>query len=291
MQVIWEILVAAAFIMFKLVFAVTIMGAIFLAWAVGFEPATLEVTSTEIKVPGWQTYWTSVRVVVLSDLHVGAPHMTLRQVRKIVDATNIQDPDIVLLLGDYMSGDYFRSVPPRAITDVLGKLSAKHGVYAVLGEHDWRTGDTSMSDALKGANITVLNNQAASINFAKNRRIWIVGLADSASGQRPNYARAAKPVRRGDAVIVMMHNPNAISQVPATAAASFAGHTHGGQLNIPFVPQISLVPADTAKRYARGLISVESKPLFVSSGLGASAYPIRMNLPPEIAIVTLRPGG
>lgn len=290
MQLIWEILVAVAYVMFKLVFAVTIMGAIFLTWAVGFEPGLVRITQTKVSVSSWQTYWKPVRVLVLSDLHVGSPHMTPEHLQKIVTATNIQKPDIVLLLGDYMTGGYFKTVPPKTIAAALGKLSAPYGVYAILGEHDWRSGDTAMRDALAGVKITVLNNQAALVKIEGKRRIWIVGLADPASGERPNYAKAAKSVRRGDSVFVMMHNPVEIAQVPSTVTVSFAGHTHGGLINIPFLDDIKLVPADTEKRYARGLINGDTRPLFVSSGLGSGSLPLRVNLQPEIAIVTIRGG-
>ena len=284
-----QLIVELVGVLFKLIFAAVVMVAIFVGWGIAFEPGLLSVTSTNIAAAGWQSYWKPLRIAVLSDLHVGSPHIDVEHLEFIVDTVNAQEPDLVLLLGDYMTDGYYKPVPPEAIAPILGRLTkAPHGVFAVLGEHDWRTGDTSVADALKKAGIKVLRNQAAAVKLAKGRRIWIAGLTDPASGTRPDYARAVKSVPRGEPVLVMMHNPVWISQVSSKATASFAGHTHGGLFNIPYAEQVKLVPADTDARYARGLMEVDGKTLFVSPGIGSGSIPIRINLGPEVSMVTVR---
>jgi predicted MPP superfamily phosphohydrolase len=290
MQLFVELVAAIFGVALKLAFAVVVMTAIFLSWGLGIEPGLLRVTATEITTPNWQTYWSPLRIAVVSDLHVGSPHIDLKHLESIVEAVNAQKPDLVLLLGDFMADGYYESVPPTTIAPVLGRLSARHGVFAILGEHDWRTGDTSVQGALKRAGIKVLHNQAAPVRPAKGRRLWVVGLADPASGERPDYGKAAKPIPRGEPVFVMMHNPVQIDEVPASVTASFAGHTHGGLVKIPFADHLRLVPADTDKSLARGLIQIGRKTLFVSSGIGSSGIPLRLNLRPEIAIVTIKGG-
>ncbi len=288
MQVLVEIVTAIFGIAFKLIFAAAVMAVIFLSWGVGIEPGLLRVTATEIATPNWQTYWRPLRIAVLSDLHVGSPHIDAKHLEFIVETVNAQKPDLVLLLGDYVADGYYKAVPPEVVAPILGRLSARHGVFAVLGEHDWRTGDTSVQNALKQAGIKVLHNQAMAVRPGKGRRFWIVGLTDPASGTRPSYGRAAQTIPRGEPVFVMMHNPVEIDRVPATVTASFAGHTHGGLFNIPYADHVMLVPADTDKSLARGLIRIGRKTLFVSSGIGSSSIPIRINLRPEIAIVTIK---
>jgi predicted MPP superfamily phosphohydrolase len=290
MQLLVEIVTAIFGLVFKLIFAVAVMTIIFLSWGVGIEPGLLRVTATEIATPSWQTYWRPLRIAVLSDLHVGSPHIDVKHLEFIVETTNAQKPDLVLLLGDYVADGYYEAVPPTTIAPILGRLSAKHGVFAVLGEHDWRTGDSSVQDALKRAGIRVLRNQAMAVRPAKDRRFWIVGLTDPASRERPNYAKAARTIPRGEPVFAMMHNPVEIDRIPASVTASFAGHTHGGLINIPYADHAKLVPADTDKSLARGLIRIGRKTLFVSSGIGSSSIPVRINLRPEIAIVTIRGG-
>ncbi|MDH3231422.1 MAG: metallophosphoesterase [Alphaproteobacteria bacterium] len=290
MQLFVEMIAAIFGIVLKLVFAAVVMTAIFLSWGLGIEPGLLRVTATQIAAPSWQTYWSPLRIAVVSDLHVGSPHIDLKHLEFIVETVNAQKPDLVLLLGDYMADGYYESVPAETIAPVLGRLSARNGVFAILGEHDWRTGDTSVQDSLKRAGIRVLHNQAAPVRPAKGRRFWIVGLSDRASGERPNYGKAAKSIPRGEPVFVMMHNPVQIDQVPASVTASFAGHTHGGLVNIPYADQVKLVPADTDKSLARGLINIGRKNLFVSSGIGSNGIPLRLNLRPEIAIVTIKGG-
>jgi predicted MPP superfamily phosphohydrolase len=291
MQLLVESVTGIFGVLFKLIFAVAVMVIIFFSWGVGIEPGLLRVTATEIRTPGWQTYWSPLRIAVISDLHVGSPHVDIKHLEFIVESVNTQKPDLVLLLGDYMADGFYEAVPPETIAPILGRLSpAKHGVFAVLGEHDWRSGDSSVQDALKRSGIKVLRNQAVSVRPAKGRRFWIVGLTDPASRTRPSYKKAAKAIPRGEPVFVMMHNPVAIDLVPANVTASFAGHTHGGLFNIPYADHLKLVPADTDKSLARGLIRIGRKTLFVSSGIGSNSIPIRINLRPEIAIVTIRGG-
>lgn len=274
----------------KLVFALAVMTVVFMAWGVGIEPGLLRVTATEIQTRAWETYWNPLRIAILSDLHVGSPHIDIEHLGNIVGAVNAQKPDLVMLLGDYVTDGYYEPVSPEKIAPVLGRLSAKYGVFAVLGEHDWRSGDTSVRDSLQGAGIKVLRNQAAAVRPARGRRFWIVGLTDPSSGERPNYLKAAKSVRRGEPIFVMMHNPVHIHGVPNSVTASFAGHTLGGLFNIPYFDDLTLVPSDTNKKFARGLIQIGGKAMYVSSGIGSNGIPIRINLRPEIAIVTITGG-
>lgn len=290
MQQIVELVTAVFGIVFKLIFALAVMAIVFLAWGVGVEPGLLGVTQTEISSRGWETYWSPLRIAVLSDLHVGSPHIDIEHLGEIVETVNAQQPDLVMLLGDYMTGGYYETVPAATIAPVLGRLSAKHGVFAVLGEYDWRSGDTTVRDALQAAGIRVLRNQAAAVTPAKGRRFWIVGLTDQSSREKPDYDKAARAIRRGEPVFVMMHNPIHIFDVPSNVTAAFAGHTHGGLFNIPHVEHVKLVPADTDKRFAHGLVHIGGKSLFVSSGIGTDSIPLRINLRPEIAMVTIRGG-
>jgi len=288
MQLFVELVTVIFGVVFKLIFALAVMTIVFLAWGVGVEPGLLGVTRTEISSPSWETYWTPLRIAVLSDLHVGSPHIDVAHLGEIVETVNAQKPDLVMLLGDYMTGGYYETVPATVIAPVLGQLSAKYGVFAVLGEYDWRTGDTSVEDALQRAGIKVLRNEAVAVSPAQGRRFWIVGLTDPSSRQRPDYDKATRAVRRGEPVFVMMHNPIHIYDIPPSVTAAFAGHTHGGLFNIPHLGQAKLVPADTEKRFAQGLVHVGGKPLFVSSGIGTDSIPLRINLRPEIAMVTIR---
>lgn len=288
MQLIVEVAAALFGVLFKLIFACAVVVIVFLVWGFGIEPRLLGVTQTEISTSSWETYWSPLRIAVLSDFHVGAPYIDTEHLGEIVETVNAQNPDLVLLLGDYMAGGYYESVPAREIAPVLGRLSAKLGVFAVLGEHDWRSGDTSVQDALEAAGIKVLNNQAVAVRPAQGRRFWIVGLSDPSSREMPDYGKAGRGVRRGEPVFVMMHNPVHIYEVPSNVTAAFAGHTHGGLFNIPYLENIKLVPADTDRRFAHGLVQIGGKPMFVTSGIGTDTIPLRVNLRPEIAIVTIR---
>ena len=121
--------------------AVALLVAPFLValWAFEIEPGMLVVRHRRMELPGWKS---DLRIAVLSDLHVGSPHVGLDKLRTIVEKTNAEQPEIVVLLGDFVTGGpngtrWGGFVEPEAIAEERKKLHAPLGVYAVLGNHDW----------------------------------------------------------------------------------------------------------------------------------------------------------
>lgn len=271
----------------KLVFAVVIAVAIFVGWGVGIEPGQIEVKQAKVESDGWRAALPQLRIVVLSDLHIGSPHIDLAKLEQIVAATNAQNPDLVLLLGDFLPSDYFGAdIPPAVFGPVLGELKAKFGVMAVLGEKDWGERGGALRSALAKAEIRVLQNQAAPIRLAKGKRAWIVGLADWAAPSGPDYAKAARKIPKGEPVLVLVHNPARITDIPSNVVGVFAGHTLGGLINVPTYGGL-VMPDGVPARFARGLVEENGVKMFISAGIGTAAYPIRFNTPPEITVVTV----
>jgi hypothetical protein len=117
------------------------------------------------------------------------------------------------------------------------------------------------------------------------RRFWIAGVADLWT--RPvNIPRALSGVPAEEPVLLLTHNPDVFPDVPARVALTLAGHTHGGQVALPFVGR-PILPSRYGQRYAYGLVVEEGRALFVSPGIGTSLLPVRFRVPPEISIVTL----
>ena len=271
----------------KLVFAVVIAVSIFVAWGVGFEPGQIELRQAKVESERWRATLPQLKVVVLSDLHIGSPHINLAKLAQIVAAANAQNPDIILLLGDFLPENYIgKDIPPAAFGPVLGKLKAKFGVMAVLGEKDWGERGGALRSALAKAKIRVLQNQAAPIRLAKGKRAWIVGLADYAAPAGPDYAKAARKIPKGEPVLVLVHNPARISDIPSSVVGVFAGHTLGGLINIPSYDGL-VMPNGVPARFSRGLVEENGTKMYVSAGIGTAAYPIRINTPPEIVVVTV----
>lgn len=261
----------------------SILAGLAVAWGIGFEPGRVRVSEPRMALAGIPSSWPTLKVAVLSDLHIGAPHIDVKKLEEIVETVNGLKPDIILLLGDFTPGVFFSSrIPPATFAPVLGKLSAKYGIAAILGEHDMRGDTRALLAALKKAGIPVLVNTAIRIELANKRKLWIAGLASTG----PDYAKAVAKVPKKAPVLALVHNPAVFSDIPLSVTAVFAGHTHGGLIDLPELGPLILT-GDTPRRFTRGVIREEAKVMFVTTGIGTGAYPIRINNPPEIALVTI----
>ena len=252
-------------------------------WAFEIEPGMLVVRHLRMELPGWKS---DLRMAVLSDLHIGSPHVGLDKLRLIVEKTNAEQPEIVVLLGDFVTGgpNGRRSggfVEPEPIAEELNKLRAPLGVYAVLGNHDWWYDGERVGRALTEVGIPVLENQAIHVGNA----FWLGGIADQWT-RDPDIDGTLKQVSGDDPVVLITHNPDIFPEVPARVSLTLAAHTHGGQVQLPIVGTL----ITTSKLgYNAGEFVEQGRHLFVTTGIGTSILPVRLGVPPEIVILTLSP--
>jgi predicted MPP superfamily phosphohydrolase len=255
-------------------------------WAFWWEPSSLRVVHRTITIAPWHAEHSGLRVAVLSDFHVGSPFLKLNALQKIVTTTNAQNPDLVLLLGDFIRGGRGESViPPEPIADALASLRAPAGVISVLGNHDWWYNGPRVRHALESRGIRVLDNEAIRVHY-HGQTFWLCGLQDLWTRGDGVAATLAK-VTDSEPVLMMMHNPDVFPRVPDRVSLTIAGHTHGGQVNLPVIGR-PVVPSEFGQRYAYGLIEENGKKLFVTSGLGTSIIPVRFRVTPEIVILQLQ---
>ncbi|HMH76448.1 MAG TPA: hypothetical protein VK547_07465 [Candidatus Udaeobacter sp.] len=168
----------------------------------------------------------------------------------------------------------------------LRDLRAPLGVFAVLGNHDWWYNGPRCARALEAVGIRVLEDAAAEV-AVRGHPLWIAGVSDAFT--RPAaITRALAPVPEGAPVIVLTHNPDLFVRVPPRVLLTLAGHTHGGQVNLPVLGRL-IVPSHYGERYAIGHVSEEGRDLFVSPGIGTSIIPLRFRVPPEISLLTVGP--
>ena len=156
-------------------------------------------------------------------------------------------------------------------------------MIAVLGNHDWWYDGGHIWRELKKSGIVVLENDVHAID-AGGGRVWFAGPADSTT-RSPDPRGTVAKVPDGEPVIVLSHDPAVFPAVPKRAVLTLAGHTHGGQVNLPF-----LNPLATPGRHLRhthGLVREDGKLMYVSSGIGTSVLPARFNMPPELVLVTI----
>jgi predicted MPP superfamily phosphohydrolase len=254
------------------------------AYSLWVEPRRLVVRRDELVLPGWPAALDGLRVGLLADLHSGMPHAGLDAVSRAVDALMAEDLDVICLLGDFIDrrARFARPVESRAVGARLGSLQAPRGVIAVLGNHDWYAGARGIADALSEVGINVLEDDAVPAGDG----LWIAGVGDYRT-RGARLVRALSDVPEDAAVLLLSHDPDVFPTAPARVALTLSGHTHGGQVGIPYLRR-PFIPSGYGERYVHGHIAEEGRHLYVTSGLGTSGIPVRLLMPPEIVILSLR---
>ena len=255
-------------------------------WTTVIEPRRLRVRGVKVEVRDWPAGLSDLRVALVSDIHAGAPHVDERRVAQVVDRVNRARPDLVALLGDYIDPEVAlgETVEPEAVARELGRLEAPLGSFAVLGNHDWRNDGERVRRALREQGIEVLENDAASVDFA-GQVLWLVGLAD-ATEREPDLQAPFGLVPASAPLIVLSHDPDVFPQLPARPLLTLAGHTHGAQVNVPIVRE-HVTPSRYGTRFAGGLARDGERVMYVSRGIGTSGYPVRFRAAPEVVVLSV----
>jgi predicted MPP superfamily phosphohydrolase len=253
-------------------------------WSVAIEPGELVVTTTRIALPRWPG--PPLRIVALSDIHAGAPHVDVAKLRKIVAAANAENPDLIVLLGDYVihrvPGGSF--IPPEVTAHELRPLRARLGVYGVLGNHDHWLDGPRVSRAFVAEGIPMLDGEAVRIDD-RGDPFWLIGIPDIWT-RWPDVPGLLKRVPKDAHVLALTHNPDIFPSLPPRIDLLLAGHTHGGQVSLPGIGA-PIVPSSYGRRFTRGHIVEDGRHLFVTPGIGTSILPVRFRVPPEISVVAL----
>jgi len=268
-------------------FIITVGLVVFFVNGLFFEPDKLIVHKFTLNLEKLDKKHDNLKVAVISDLHAGAPFINKQKIERVVFLTNAEKPDLILLPGDFVTKGVLGGeiMLPKDIGAILSKLDAKYGKYAVLGNHDFRFNPKEVQEGLEQAKIKVLRNSSTKIDF-KGKPLWIAGIDDLTQAY-PDINKALKNIPTNSDILLMSHEPDTFPFVPQEVSLTVAGHTHGGQINLPYVGRL-IVPSLFKQRYAYGVIKENHKDMFVSSGIGTSILPIRYKVTPEIEILTLK---
>ncbi|MEC4985670.1 MAG: metallophosphoesterase [Oscillatoria sp. PMC 1068.18] len=274
------------------------------------EPYLIDEEEKIAKIPNLPENWDGKQVAQISDFQLGMWGDNDPTIRRIVDDLIAENPAAVLISGDFI---YHATPNPekeinRAVDLVRPLIEAGIPTYAVLGNHDYgmRKLDSppktdlaaNLEAALEEIGINVLQNEAITIPLpesasqADDSPLYLVGVgAYLADNSQPEKALAEVP--DNSPRIVMMHNPNSFPAFPAnTAPLAVAGHTHGGQIRVPFTPEWSWVSLKREKlQHIDGWAQdygASGNQLYVNRGIGFSDIPIRLNCPPEVTFFTLQ---
>ena len=256
------------------------------AWAVAVEPLWLQVHRVQVRLPGLPAGLEGVRLGLLADLHAGAwapPELYRRAARILADSK----VDAILLAGDVTS----RGAGPgwERVLAPLSEVEAPLGRLAVLGGHDHDLDARSVVEGLERLGFRVLRNEAVALGHGEEA-LWVVGLDDNSHAPtRDDFEAACRRLPRGAPSVVLAHSPDAAWEADRRGLGLvLSGHTHGGQVRLPFLGALMRVIA-LPRRFDQGLSRYGGTQVFVSRGL-ASTHRLRFLCRPDLAVVTLLSG-
>lgn len=278
--------------------SLTIILGLLVSYAYFVEPRRFVVVEETIAVPNWSTNLNGFRVVAISDIHAGSNYAPEERLREVVEKANAQNADIIVLLGDYVSESKWSErslsrsdgtdrtelkMSVAIIAENLRGFRAKYGVYAVIGNHDWYHNDKKVDAEFEKVGITVLENEVAEIEVGGEKvNIW--GIEDLWKNRRVPTEGSFDSIADKKNIIAITHNPDSLFKAPGEISIIFAGHSHGGQINVPVLGPPAFF---NDPRFMDGHAEVDGKHVYVTSGVGTSVIPFRFRVPPEIAVITL----
>jgi len=254
---------------------------VFGIWGFVIEPGMLFTRHETMNWPG-----PDAKIIFFSDLHAGAPHVKTDYIAKLVERINAENPDLVLIGGD-LAITHLPMGVPMPVSEVaaqIGKIKAKYGVFAVLGNHDHWNAPVEIREELEKNGIQVMDNRSKMMDLA-GFKFWLVGVADDFTRQA-DLKIAFKDVNTQDPQMLFMHDPGILMDIQQNYMLALAGHLHGGQIALPFFGAL-VKTGRGLKEWASGWTQLKHGPLFVTRGIGTSILPVRINAPPEFVVLTL----
>jgi predicted MPP superfamily phosphohydrolase len=247
------------------------------------EPYSLVVERTEINLRRLPAALDGLRVVQLSDIH-HSPFTGREQIERAVELANSLRPDIIALTGDYISHEREYAAP---CAEMLGKLRARCGVYAVLGNHDHWTDAALITDLFQAEGIRVLVNEGMRFEHPEypGASFWLAGVDDTMVGLE-DLPLALAGSAADELKLLLAHNPIVLRRAArAGVDLVLSGHTHGGQVTLRAERSPSGRPR---RRLLRGLGRQGDTQIYVTRGLGTVVLPVRYGCLPEVSLLELK---
>ena len=255
-----------------------------------YEPHfALHTASSEISSKKWRKNLEPVKIALRADFHAGKFFYDGWRMKKIVELVNKEKPDIVFLLGDFFNRYSYNTVMPyEKMAAYLSQIEAPLGKFAITGNHDTVLGAEEIARALSPAGVKFLRNSSAKVE-SRFGDFYVAGIPDLGTDAF-NLEKAFENVPEGEPCIFLTHDPSVFPALPKKAAATFAGHTHGGQFRLPYYGPILKSFVSLYRDFSSdGLfINHRDDPLFITRGVGTSSIPARLFCTPQIDIITIK---
>ncbi|MGH9534550.1 MAG: metallophosphoesterase [Terriglobales bacterium] len=236
-----------------------------------------QISAYTLHLPRLPRACSGLRIVQLSDIHYSL-YLPSSAAERAVELANRLQPDLIALTGDFVTASR-QFIEP--VADLLAQLRARLGVYAVLGNHDFRVDAAMISRALARRRIRVLRNHHRRLQIG-GARITIAGIDDAR--QRPDLAAALGDRRAQGFTLLLAHSPASLGDAAHHGVdLVLSGHTHGGQIHL------GIAAPFYDRHFPSGFLQRGDTRMYVSRGLGQVIVPWRLGCPPEIASFTLYP--
>lgn len=247
-----------------------------------FDPDFFEITQIPISLPNLDPEFHGYRIVHISDIHMGT-WMNIDRLEGVVELVNAQEPDLLVITGDFVTHTIDGMID--AMVNPISRLCAKDARLAVLGNHDHWSSAQEVRRLLRLSGIRELRNEHHTVH-RENSRLYIAGL-DDAYNSNDRLDKVISELPEDGATILLVHIPDYadISAKTGRFGLQLSGHSHGGQIILPWIGSPVLPPF--GKKYIRGLYQITGMAQYTTRGVGTSTVPIRINCPPEITVLTL----
>jgi uncharacterized protein len=251
-------------------------------WTAWRDPVVRE---SRVDVAAWPAGERPVKILLLSDIHVAGPDMPPWRLERIVEQANALSPDVVLVAGDFISEKRVstRTYAPDEIAAPLQALRPRLGTFAVMGNHDHWSDAPAITAALTRAGVRVLYNEAV-----RAGPLAVGGLDDDYTGRADPGRTFVAMQMAGGVPVLLSHSPDPFPTVPEDVPLMVAGHTHCGQISLPWIGPI-VTFSRHGNRYACGRVDERGRTLIVSAGLGTSMLPLRLGAVPDMWLIEIGP--
>ena len=262
-----------------------------LADTVLLEPNRPRIVRKDFALKRWPARLDGFTIALLSDFHYD-PIFSVHPLRTAIGMVNGLTPDLIVLTGDFVSAPILGSSDHKAAeaaepcARLIRQMKAKHGLWAIMGNHDYYTDPVRVARALQAEGIHVLENESAAIE-RDGGRFWLSGVNDVVA-EVADLDKTLHSVPTDEATVLLAHEPDYADYVARFPVdLQLSGHSHGGQVRMPWGLMQLYLP-EMARKYVWGTYRIRDLMLYTNAGLGTVGLPIRWNCPPEITLLTLR---
>ncbi|MDD6757712.1 MAG: metallophosphoesterase [bacterium] len=267
---------------FKITIIIILLSITFYLYTTYISSKIIDVKEERIINEKLPTNFNGLKIIQISDIHYGST-IFIKDIKKLVELVNERTPDLVVFTGDLINKDYkLNSKEQEKLITELKKIKTTIGKYAIMGEEDSSEFNTIMNQS----NFTILNNSYDLIYKDNNIPILLIGLNNSKKNEDIDsaYEYFNQPTHNSNIyTITLLHKPDTVNEILEkypTTDLFLAGHSHNGQINIPYIG--GLVKKEGSQQYINEFYQINNSRLYISSGIGTNGNGFRLFCRPSI---------